>query len=154
MSSWQIFNQNRIYPNTKNPFFQNFFISFHISIYEFIASEKAIILASNAQVRPPKGNVFLRNAMKKSKSLFGRLQNVGLYLRHPVDAGGAFADVYIENRLTKVHQSRLKFCDLCALSGNKNNCVNQCKSVKSVAENLSIKITKLCKTNPISEKSK
>jgi len=52
--------------------------------------------------------------MKKSKSLFGRLQNGGLYLRHTVDAGGAFADVYIENRLTKVHQSRLKFCDLCA----------------------------------------
>jgi len=64
-----------------------------------------------------------------ARILFGRLQNGGLYLRHPVDAGGAFADVHIEKRPAKVHQSRLKLCDLCALGGNKNNCVNQCESV-------------------------
>jgi hypothetical protein len=62
----------------------NFFlISFHISIYKFIASENPIIFASNAQVRPTKGNVFLvrhslgeggfRIAMKKSKSFFSQL---------------------------------------------------------------------------------
>ncbi len=43
----------------KNPFFQYFFVSFHISIYNSLAPEKPIILASNAQVRPTKGNAFL-----------------------------------------------------------------------------------------------
>ena len=37
-------------------FFKNFFISFHISIYKFIASEKHTIFRPNAQVRPTKGN--------------------------------------------------------------------------------------------------
>jgi len=45
--------------------------------------------------------------MKKSKSLFGQLQNGGLYLRHPVDAGRVFTDVHIEKKPAKVHQSRL-----------------------------------------------
>jgi len=70
--------------------------------------------------------------MKKSKSLFGRLQNGSLYFRHPVDAGGAFADARIEKRLTKVHQSRAKLCAPCVLSGNKNNWVNLCESGQSV----------------------
>jgi hypothetical protein len=87
--------------------------------------------------------------MKKSKSLFGRLLNGGLYFRHPVDAGGAFADARIEKRPPKVHQSRTKLCALCALSGNKNNWVRLCESVKSVVKNLSIKNEQLCKTNPI-----
>ena len=72
---------------------------------------------SNAQVRPIKGGVFFRNAMKKSRSLFSWLKNGGLYIRHPVDAGGAFADVHIEKRPAKVHQSRLKLCALCVLGG-------------------------------------
>jgi hypothetical protein len=92
--------------------------------------------------------------MKKSKSLFGRLQNGGLYLRRPVDAGRVFADVHIEKKPAKVHQSQLKLCALCALSGNKNSCVNLCESVKSVSENQSIKNNKLCKTNPIFQKVK
>jgi hypothetical protein len=95
--------------------------------------------------------------MKKSRSLFDRLQNGGLYLRHLVDAGGAFADVHIEKRPAKVHQSRLKLCALRVLrvlGGNKNNCVNPCESVKSVVKNLSIKNNKLCETNPISGKPK
>jgi len=88
--------------------------------------------------------------MKKSKSLFGRLQNGGLYFRHPVDAGGAFADARIEKRPTKVHQSRTKLCALCVLSDNKNNWVHLCESVKSVVKNLSIKNERFYKTNPIS----
>jgi hypothetical protein len=85
--------------------------------------------------------------MKKSGSLscleqgrkIGRLQNGGLYLRHPVNADGAFADVHIEKSPVEVHQSRLKLCALSVLGGNGNNCVNQCQSVKSVVKNLSIK---------------
>jgi hypothetical protein len=92
--------------------------------------------------------------MKKSRSLLGRLQNGGLYLRHPVDAGRVFADVHIEKKPAKVHRSRLKLCDLCVFGGNENNNVNLCESVKSVVENLSIKNNKLCKTNPISQKVK
>jgi hypothetical protein len=42
---------------SKNPTFSNFFISFHISIYNSLAPEKALILAPDAQVRPNKGNV-------------------------------------------------------------------------------------------------
>jgi hypothetical protein len=88
--------------------------------------------------------------MKKSKSLFGRLQNGGLYLRHPVDTGGAFADVHIENRLTEVHRSRTNSLRPLRNQRRKNS-VNLCSSV---AETQSIKNNKLCKTNPISKKPK
>jgi hypothetical protein len=122
------------------------------------------------------------SCLERSRKI-GRLKNGGLYLRHPVDAGGAFADVHIEKSPVKVHQtcpepgrwSRLKLCALSALGGNKNNCVNLCESVKSVVnfplclsalvaetqlvrrslgEGGSIKNNKLCKTNPIFKKVK
>jgi len=84
--------------------------------------------------------------MKKNKSLLGRLQNVGLYLRHPVDAGRVFADVHIEKKPAKVHQSRPNsLCPLCALWLKIH--------VYSVAVR-SIKNNKSCETNPISEKPK
>jgi hypothetical protein len=94
--------------------------------------------------------VYLRNAMKKSKSLFGRLNNGGLYLRHPVDAGGAFADVHIEKSPVKVHQSRLKLCALSALGGNKNNCVNLCNLWLKIDQS---KITNYAKRTQFSKKS-
>jgi hypothetical protein len=40
VSSWQKINQKRGYLYTKNAKIENFFISSHISIYKFIASEK------------------------------------------------------------------------------------------------------------------
>jgi hypothetical protein len=47
---------------------------------------------------------------------FGRLNKGSLYLRHPVDVGGDFADVNIEKKPAKVHQSRPKsLCLRCVL---------------------------------------
>jgi len=48
---------------SKNLLFSNFFISFQITIYKFIASEKSLILAPNAHGRPIKGDVFSRNVL-------------------------------------------------------------------------------------------
>jgi len=49
-------NQMRRGGKSKNLFFNNFFISFHISTYKFIASEKSAFFAAFAHVRPTKGN--------------------------------------------------------------------------------------------------
>jgi hypothetical protein len=88
--------------------------------------------------------------MKKSKSLFGRLQNGGLYLRHPVDAGRVFADVHIEKKPAKVHQSRPNsLCPLCSLWLKIPSCLSA-----FVAGIRSIKNNKLCETKPISEMPK
>jgi hypothetical protein len=54
--------------------------------------------------------------MKKSKSLFGRLQNGGLYLRHPVDAGGAFAPLRGRTDSPKYTEAEQILCALCAIS--------------------------------------
>jgi hypothetical protein len=101
--------------------------------------------------------------MKNSKSLFGRLNNEvrrNFTRRSRCCEGGsadkatAFHRSSLREKALPKNASRPNLCALCALSGNKNNCVNLCKSVKSVVKNLSIKNNKLCKTNPISEKPK
>ena len=51
-------------------FFKIFSISFRISSYKFIASEKPAFFAPFAQARPTKGDVFFRNAMKKQNMVF------------------------------------------------------------------------------------
>ncbi len=98
--------------------------------------------------------------MRKSKSSFGRLKNGCLYPRHPADAGGAFADVHIEKRPAKVHQSRTNsLCPLPALWDASFAIPSGCSLWQKiysclkvfVAETGSIKIERLCKTNPISE---
>jgi hypothetical protein len=88
--------------------------------------------------------------MKRNESLFGQLKNGGLFFRHTVDAGRAFADVHIEKRPAKVHQSQTNsLCLLCALWLKISSCLRV-----FVAENLSIKNNKLCETKPISKKVK
>jgi hypothetical protein len=99
--------------------------------------------------------------MKKSKSLFGRLNNE--VRRNSADKATAF------------HRSSLREKALPQNACRPNNSVNLCKSVKSVVnfpsclgvlvaetqlvrhslgEGGSIKNNKLCETNPISEKPK
>jgi hypothetical protein len=108
--------------------------------------------------------------MKKSKSLFGRLNNE--VRRNSVDKATAFHRSLLREKALPQDACRPKLCDLCALGGNKNNCVYLCESVsnlslflsafvaetqlvrRSLGEGGSIKNNKLCKTNPIFKKVK
>ena len=116
-----------------------------------------------------RGEVLFLNAMKKSKSLFSQLYKKAILMALWTKA--KFCDkVCFGSKICQEHKADQNLCALCALSGNKNNCVNLCKSVSEkfvffsclfvvnfsscllclfVAENTSIKMNKLCKTNPI-----
>jgi hypothetical protein len=99
---------------------------------------------------------------KRSKSLFGRLNNeVG---RNSADKAAAFHRSSLREKALPKNACRPNPSALSAQSASKNS-VNPCSSVKSVVKNQlasakpfgedgSIKNNKLCETNPISEKPK
>jgi hypothetical protein len=109
--------------------------------------------------------------MKESKSLFSQLiQKVG---RTPDKAGQFYCQVVETKAWRTNHVWSTSFVENASRPNSLRNLRNQrlkisvnlCESVKSVvnfssclsvfvAENQSIKTTKLCKTNPISEKVK
>jgi hypothetical protein len=110
---------------SKNPFFQNFFISFHISIYKFITSREPAFFDQMRKFALLRGTSFLsacggfQNAMKKSKSLFGRLNNE--VRRNSADKATAFHTPQGEKRScrrTPADQNPL--CVPCAISVQKS----------------------------------
>jgi hypothetical protein len=89
--------------------------------------------------------------MKKSKSLFGRLNNE--VRRNSADKATAFHRSSLREKALPKNACRPKpLCVLCAIS--VKNSVNPCSSVKSVVKNQSIKNNKLCETNPIFKNQK
>ena len=126
---------------SKNPFFHNFFISFHISIYKFFASEKPAFFDRMRKFALLRGTSFLsacggfRNAMKKSKSLFGRLNNEvrrNFTLRSSraedglADKATAFRTPQGEKRPCRRTHAGQILCVTCAISVKKSVsiCVN------------------------------
>jgi hypothetical protein len=65
--------------------------------------------------------------------------------------GGGPGNGAAENRTRGASRPKLFKIPLCLGVFVTKNSVKQCESVKSVAENISIKTTKLCKTKPIFE---
>jgi hypothetical protein len=68
--------------------------------------------------------------MKKSKSLFGRLNNE--VRRNSADKATAFHRSSLREKALPQNACRPKLCALSVLSGNENDNVNLCESVKSV----------------------
>jgi hypothetical protein len=102
--------------------------------------------------------------MKKSRSLFSQLHKKAISYGL-VDEGGWFPQM-LASRKTTAEYTKLTKIPLRNLRNQRQKiCVNLCESVKSVvnfpsclsafvAENVQSKTTKLCETNPISEKVK
>ena len=81
--------------------------------------------------------------MKKSRFLFGRLNNE--VRRNSADKAAAFHRSSLREKALPQNASRPKLRALCVLSGNKNNYVNLCESVKSVVTVFQSKITNYAK---------
>jgi hypothetical protein len=117
------------------------------------------LVAETQLVRRSLGEGGFLNAMKRSGILFGRLNNE--VRRSSAGKAAAFHRSSLREKALPQNACRPKpLCVTCAISVKK-----QCKSVKSVsnfslclgalvAENQSIKTTKLCETNPIFQKVK
>jgi hypothetical protein len=146
-----------------------FLLLFSYRVTRIWNRESRTFFDSNAQVRLTKGDVALGVARplfskryEKSKSLFGRPNNE---VRRNFTLRSCRAEDGSADKATAFHRSSLREKALPKNACRPKNSVNLCESVKSVvnfssclsvfvAENRSIKMSKLCETNPISQKVK
>jgi hypothetical protein len=90
------------------------------------------------------------NIMKENKSLFsqlilkvGRTPDKAGQHRCRVDETKTWRTNHVWSTSFVENTSRPNLCALCALSGNKNNCVNQCKSVSNFPLCLSVLVAEI-----------